>query len=163
MVSIPAIMCVAVGRCNSVGSRRAISHVEAETSPLEDPQVDRFKNFARLDALHAIKIRPENTEIRFGGAWGGIPNTRWTRKVRARPISEHKSCDCVSRDQYRASRNLNRAGIANYAVLLLFPRSLSFHASIFDKMTVIESVKSAVGLSETSGKILRPLISNQKP
>ena len=88
MVFVPAIMCVAVGRCNSVGSRRAISHVEAETSPLEDPQVDWFKNSAELDALHAIKIPTENTEIRFGGAGGGIPNTRWTRKVRTSPVSE---------------------------------------------------------------------------
>lgn len=72
------------------------------------------------------------------------------------------SCDFVSCDQYRASRNLKRAGIANHAVLFLFPRSLPFHASILDKMTVIESVKSAVGLSETSGKILWPLIDNQK-
>lgn len=68
----------------------------------------------------------------------------------------------MSCDQYRASRNLKRAGIANHAVLPLFPRSLPFHPSIFEKMTVIETVKSAVGLSETSGEIIRPLINNQK-
>lgn len=68
----------------------------------------------------------------------------------------------MSCDQYRASRNLKPAGIANLAVLFLIPRSLPFHASNLDKMTVIESVKSAVGLSETSGKILGPLIDNQK-
>jgi hypothetical protein len=142
----------------------ATTHVEAEASPVEDPQVDWFKNSSALDALHALKIRTANTEIRFGGAGGGIPNTRWTRKVRTSPVSEggSLSCDLVSCDQYRPSRNLKRAGIANHAVLPLFPRSLPFHPSNLDKMTVIETVKSAVGLSETSGKIPRPLAYIQK-
>ncbi|KAG0153550.1 hypothetical protein PDIDSM_2204 [Penicillium digitatum] len=104
----------------------APTHVEAETSPLEDPQVDRRKKSSGLDALHAIKIRTENKEMLFGGA--GVAS------------------------QIRAGRvkNLKRAGIANHAVLPLFPRSLPFHPSTIDKMTVIETVKSAVGLSETS-------------
>ncbi|KAJ5950186.1 uncharacterized protein N7479_008599 [Penicillium vulpinum] len=67
----------------------APTHVGVGMSPLEDPQIDRVRNDLTLDALHAIKIRTENAEIQFGGAWDGIPNTRWTRKVRANPTSEY--------------------------------------------------------------------------
>ncbi|KAJ5793535.1 hypothetical protein N7457_000134 [Penicillium paradoxum] len=57
-------------------------------SPLEDPQVDRFKNASELNASHAIKIRTEtqrHDSVELGV--GGIPNTRWTRKVRTIPLS----------------------------------------------------------------------------
>ena len=84
-------------------------------SPLEDPQVDRFKNALGFDALHAINIltgtqRHDSVEL----GMGGIANTRGTRKVRAMPNSE-MSCDFESCDPFRSSRNLKRVGIANYA------------------------------------------------